>query len=107
MQFHSFLDTKQLIQGMVEKLRTILSDAIKQRGQAYLVVSGGKTPVDLFKALALVELPWEKVVITLADERCVNLFDSQRNERLVREFLLQHNAKKPNLSAYLMKKRIH
>lgn len=94
MQFHSFMDAKQLIHGMVEKLRIILSDAIKQRGQAFLVVSGGKTPVDLFKELAVADLPWEQVAITLADERCVNLFDSQRNERLVREFLLQHNAKK-------------
>ncbi|HAT8179122.1 TPA: 6-phosphogluconolactonase [Legionella pneumophila] len=94
MQFHSFTDAKQLIHDMVEKLTTILSDAIKRRGQAYLVISGGKTPVDLFKELALSDLPWEKVVITLADERCVNLFDPQRNERLVREFLLQHKAKK-------------
>lgn len=86
------MDAKQLTHVMAEKLRTILSDAIKLRGEAYLVVSGGKTPIDLFKKLAATDLPWERVIITLADERCVSLNDPQRNERLVRDFLLQGKA---------------
>lgn len=86
------MDAKQLTHDMAEKLSTILSDAIKLRGEAYLVVSGGKTPIDLFKKLAATDLPWERVIITLADERCVSLNDPQRNERLVRDFLLQGKA---------------
>ncbi|KGP63029.1 6-phosphogluconolactonase [Legionella norrlandica] len=93
MQLYSFTDANQLTHEMAEKLKTILSNAIKLRGKAYLVVSGGKTPIDLFKKLALADLPWEKIVITLADERCVGLAASQRNERLICDFLLQHKAK--------------
>jgi 6-phosphogluconolactonase len=101
MQLHSF-DTEHLLtQDLMTQLTLILSQAIAQRGQAYLVVSGGKTPVALFKALAQTELPWDKVTITLADERCLPLDDENRNEHLVRQYLLQDKAAKAHfLSLY-------
>lgn len=93
MQLHSFGDADLLVSDLVSQLRHLLLDAIAQRGHAYLVVSGGKTPADLFQALAKVELPWSKVTITLADERCVPLDDDNSNERMLRQLLLQHEAK--------------
>jgi len=94
MQFHSFGDAGLLNNTLAEQIKEILVNAVQQRGQAYLVVSGGKTPVELFKILAQVKLPWDKVTITLADERCVGADDKERNEHLVKHFLLQHEAKK-------------
>ncbi|MFJ1268920.1 6-phosphogluconolactonase [Legionella lytica] len=93
MQLHSFGDADLLVSDLVSQLKRLLLDAITQRGQAYLVVSGGKTPADLFQALAKVDLPWSKVTITLADERCVPLDDTNSNERMLRQLLLQHEAK--------------
>ncbi len=93
MQLHSFADAVLLTGDLARQLRQILAEAVTQRGHAYLVVSGGKTPIDLFKTLAKMDIPWSKVTITLADERCVSVDDESRNERLVREFLLQHHAK--------------
>jgi 6-phosphogluconolactonase len=92
MQLHSFSEAHLLNEDLAEQVKHILYDAIAQRGQAYLVVSGGKTPIDLFKILAKTEIPWDKVTITLADERCVPVHDADRNERMVRQYLLQHNA---------------
>lgn len=93
MQLHSFGDADLLVSDLVCQLKRLLLDAITLRGHAYLVVSGGKTPADLFQALAKVELPWDKVTITLADERCVSLGDNDSNERMLRQLLLQHEAK--------------
>ncbi|WP_173236085.1 6-phosphogluconolactonase [Legionella antarctica] len=93
MQFHSFGDAQILNSILAEQIKEILEKAVNQRGQAYLVVSGGKTPVDLFGILAKKKLPWDKVTITVADERCVGADDIDRNELLVKHFLLQHEAK--------------
>lgn len=92
MQLHSFSEAHLLTDDLAEQLKQILCDAIDKRGHAYLVVSGGKTPIDLFKILAKMDLPWNKVTLTLADERCVPLDHADRNEHLVRQYLLQHEA---------------
>lgn len=93
MQLYSFSDATLLNCDLAEQIKNIICEAISLRGRAYLVVSGGKTPVELFKLLAQSDLPWDKVVITLADERCVAVHDKDSNERLVKDFLLQHYAK--------------
>lgn len=101
MQLRSFGEADLLTSDLTVQLKHILCDAIAKRGHAYLVVSGGKTPVALFKELATANVPWDKVTVTLADERCVPVDDEHRNERLVRQFLLQHNAEKAQfLSLY-------
>ena len=70
-----------------------LSDAIEQRDTAYLVVSGGSTPVGLFGELARnSELDWRKVVITLADERWVPRSHPDSNQQLVEQQLLRAHA---------------
>lgn len=49
--------------------------AVQARGRFTLVVSGGETPLRLFRLLAmsewLVRLPWEQTHLFWADERCV------------------------------------
>lgn len=93
MQLYSFSDSNLLNSDLADQIRTILCEAVVLRGHAYLVVSGGRTPIELFKSLAKIKLPWKKVTITLADERCVSSSDIDRNERLVKEYLLQNEAK--------------
>jgi len=66
-----------------------LRQAIAERGTAYLVVSGGRTPQGFFQQLAHQDVNWAQVVITLADDRFVPLSSDASNERLVRETLLQ------------------
>lgn len=65
---------------------------IDKRGAASLAVSGGSTPKGLFAVLSKLALPWEKVWITLVDERWVEPDSDDSNERLVRENLLQNAA---------------
>lgn len=89
----SLYDTKDaLVADFSEKIVAILSESIKQKGAASMLVSGGSTPLPLFKALSEAELDWSKVTISLADERWVAPTDPDSNEKLVRENLLQNNA---------------
>lgn len=78
----------QLAEAVAEALRQDLS----HQERALLVVSGGSTPVPFFHALAVCELPWSRVEVTLADERWVPEEHADSNARLVREQLLQGRA---------------
>lgn len=93
MQLHSFINADLLNNDLAHMIAKSLNTAVAQRGHAYLVVSGGKTPIELFKILAQSDISWDNVTITLTDERCVNADDSARNEGMVKEYLLQHKAR--------------
>jgi 6-phosphogluconolactonase len=66
-----------------------LTDAVVKQGYASLVVSGGSTPKPLFEELARRPLPWDKITVTLADERWVDISSKDSNEGMLRETLLR------------------
>jgi 6-phosphogluconolactonase len=86
---HAFSDRRRLDQRLAADLATTLRAAIAERGSASLVVSGGRTPRNMLRALAAAPLDWRRVTVTLADERWVPPAHEDSNERLVRECLLQ------------------
>ena len=90
--FKEFKDSSTLVAGLAAQVAELLRAGIKERGRASLVVSGGSTPVVFFAALSELELDWEQVVITLADERWVDPAEADSNEHLVRIHLLQNRA---------------
>lgn len=87
--FVEFSGAVALNQNFAGKIADALRQGIAANGKASLVVSGGRTPLDLFTQLTRQELDWSKVVITLADERWVSPDNSASNEKLVRNNLLQ------------------
>lgn len=62
-------------------------------GPVSVVVTGGSTPRAYYPPIARLELPWDRVWITLSDERWVAADDAESNERLVRETLLRDRAR--------------
>lgn len=66
-----------------------LGRALQTHGRALLAVSGGRSPVPLFRALAATRLAWDRVTVTLVDERLVPPHHPDSNAQLVRTHLLQ------------------
>lgn len=87
---------QQLAEQLAEAVFQALQEDLSHQDRALLVVSGGSTPVPFFKALAAKSLPWERLDITLADERWVSEESPDSNARLVREHLLQGAASVAN-----------
>ncbi len=87
-----FHDAEELAESLSAYVAQRLKEAIAKRGHGVLVVSGGSTPLPLFEHLSAQDIPWEKVFITLADERWVEPDDADSNERLVRNHLLKNKA---------------
>lgn len=89
---YQFAAAAALTTALAEDIARAMRTAIAARGQASLVVSGGRTPVALFNRLSTQDLNWRHVTITLADERWVELDATSSNERLVRRELLRDKA---------------
>jgi 6-phosphogluconolactonase len=87
-----FLDVDLLEANLVERISKSLINDIDQNGKAYLLLSGGSTPLHLYKLLSNVDLSWGKVFVGLVDERYVSNEDSFSNERMVKQALLQNFA---------------
>ncbi len=87
-----FADNDALSRTLSAQLTTSLKAAIRARGLASLVVSGGKSPIKLFERLRAEDLDWSLVCVALADERWVEPSNPGSNEKLVRDVLLQGSA---------------
>ncbi|WP_170272489.1 6-phosphogluconolactonase [Litorivicinus lipolyticus] len=81
-----------LMRDLAADICARLHGAIQQRGIAFLAVSGGSTVKTLFPLLANTPIDWAHVRIGLVDDRWVDEFSADSNERLVRELLLQNKA---------------
>ncbi|MFT4754670.1 MAG: 6-phosphogluconolactonase [Salibacteraceae bacterium] len=79
-----------------------LNQDIKERGKASLLVSGGSTPINLFKKLSNTEIDWSKVIVSLVDERFVPDNHPDQNGELVKKILLQNKAEKAKFIPLIM-----
>lgn len=92
MIFHEFESSAVSASQLAVAVAADLAAAIAARGQAVLAVSGGRSPVPFFQALAARPLAWDKVSITLVDERLVPPGHADSNAGLVQDYLLQDQA---------------
>lgn len=61
--------------------------AIAQRGRFVMALSGGNSPLQMFRLLATSDIPWSDVHIVQADERVAPLGHADRNLTHLRESL--------------------
>ncbi|MBO4312733.1 MAG: 6-phosphogluconolactonase [Desulfovibrio sp.] len=84
--------------AMAERAAHILAaaceEAVAERGVFRIALSGGQTPIPLFRLLAADDwanrLPWDKMTFFWVDERCVGPDDPNSNYGLARRELLSH-----------------
>ncbi len=88
----AFDNFEDMIRALADLAAMRLEDGIAARGRASLVASGGTTPGPLYDALSQRALPWDKVAVTLSDERWVPPDDPRSNEKLLRDRLLRGKA---------------
>jgi len=86
----TFADKPTLAKELAEAVADRIRAAIAQRGAAVIAGSGGSTPGKIFQALGKTkDIDWEKVVVTLVDERWVDETSDRSNAQLVNEKMLQ------------------
>jgi 6-phosphogluconolactonase len=90
--FRAFNSPSALFEALANAIAQNLSAAIASRGHASFVSCGGTTPGDFYDVLSQRVLAWERVTITLSDERWVEPSSDRSNEHLVRARLLTRRA---------------
>jgi 6-phosphogluconolactonase len=82
--------TKNFAADAAEFILTRAHHALGARGEFRISLSGGNTPRPVYTHLAAIghDLPWERMIITFGDERCVSPDNAQSNFRMVRETLI-------------------
>src|SRR5262245_48650604 len=65
-------------------------DAVTARGSFVMAVSGGHTPWNMLRFLAVEDVPWDGVHVVQVDERVAPAGDADRNLTHLRESLLKN-----------------
>jgi len=94
--FYSTNNSESLALDLCQCIGEILTEAIRKKGRASMAVSGGSTPISLFKEFSLLSIDWTKIDLTLADDRWVDAKNADSNELLVRTHLIRNKAAKVN-----------
>ena len=89
-QYFEYDTANEWSSEVAEHIAIALVADIKKYGKASLALSGGNSPKPFLEKLALYRLPWDKVFVTLVDERFVPADDPSSNEKLIREFFLEN-----------------
>lgn len=98
---HELADSKALATTLAADVAERLRQAISSKGQACLVLSGGRSPVPFLEQLATQALDWAKVTVSLADERWVPVEHADSNAGLLaRHFFKGPAAKARFLGLY-------
>ena len=88
----TFADRSLAARAAADALAEALRARLTSRERAALAVSGGTTPAPTFELLAEADLPWDRVDVTLTDERDVAVDDAASNEGMLRRTLLRGSA---------------
>ncbi|KAI94759.1 6-phosphogluconolactonase [Rhodomicrobium udaipurense JA643] len=89
---HDFANSAALAEALASRVADALQARIGEFDRASLAVSGGRTPAAFLDALSRKLLPWDRVWVTLVDERWMPESSERSNARLVRAHLLQNEA---------------
>jgi 6-phosphogluconolactonase len=89
-------ETDELVAKACAQILKGVKAAIDARGQASLMVSGGSSPKPLFAALSLTDIDWDKVTVSLVDERWVEPGEAGSNESFIKDNFLQGAAANAN-----------
>lgn len=85
-----FPDTDALVAAAGDRLADAISAAIRERGSAWIVLTGGGTGIALLRRLGTHRVDWAHVHLFWGDDRFVPGDDDERNEKQAREALLDH-----------------
>ncbi len=89
-------DAAALARRAAQHFVEVTAQATAARGRARLAISGGSTPKAAFELLADAQeplrsaMPWDKLDLFWADERCVPPDHPDSNYRMTREAMLDH-----------------
>ena len=94
----TFASREDLYDAAASVLVAALTTAVATHGETGFAATGGTTPAPVYDRLAQMTAPWDKVTVTLTDDRWVPPSHAGSNEGLVRRHLLVGEAAKASFA---------
>ncbi len=88
-QIESFPTADAWAATIAGRLEETLAAAVIANGNALFAGSGGSTPSPVYARLAQADIGWDRIAVTLVDERYVPETSPESNARLIKDVLLQ------------------
>ena len=93
MQWLEFENRDRASRYTAERLADHLRGALSANpGRVTVALSGGSTPQACYRMLANTDLEWQRVDVTLTDERCVPATHTDSNTRMLHQHLFKDSA---------------
>ncbi|WP_018290343.1 6-phosphogluconolactonase [Verrucomicrobium sp. 3C] len=83
----SFHEREAWLDRLTGDFRVLLSETRPPDRPFHVALSGGSTPIPLYRHWAGLDLPWERIDWWIGDERWVPVTDSRSNEGMIRSSL--------------------
>ncbi len=88
-QIESFPTADAWAATIAGRLEETLAAAVIANGNALFAGPGGSTPSPVYARLAQADIGWDRIAVTLVDERYVPETSPESNARLIKDVLLQ------------------
>lgn len=89
MKIVTFSAPEELYAFAHRRIETLAEEAVRDRGRFTAALSGGSTPLPLYRLLAQsARMPWDSVHLFWSDERCVPPDDPESNYAAAKRMLL-------------------
>ncbi len=88
-EIESFPTVETWAASIAGRIEETLGAAVLAEGRALFAGPGGSTPSPVYARLARADIGWDRIAVTLVDERYVPETRPESNARLIRDVLLQ------------------
>lgn len=83
-------NSNEFANNSAQTLKTIIEEQLKESKVINIVLSGGKSPLPIYKKLSSFKLEWERINFFLIDERCVTNDDEQSNYGNINKYFFSY-----------------
>lgn len=97
LNIRDFSTSEELLDEMVSAFEKTIRSIQNSSKSPRVLLSGGGTPVPLYKRLSNIPLPWDQITFGLVDDRFVSGESEYSNEKLIFETLLRGKARSAKL----------
>ena len=91
-EWHDYGSTEELAQAVADHVGAVIEQALDSRGEAFLALPGGKSPIPAFERLAGRPVDWSRVTIIPTDDRVVRVTSPLSNYAKIASHFLPKGA---------------
>ena len=90
-QWHEFQDRSVFTQKLADSILENINSSLKNLPVTSVLLSGGSTPKPVYDLLGQMPLPWDRIQVSLTDERCVVDGHPDSNAVMIWQHLLKNH----------------